>query len=269
MNTTSSNHSALRVAGLEMDLAWENPEENFRRANLAVQKAASNGAQLAVLPEMFATGFSMNAQAVAQHSEQTLTFLSDTAKRHNIWLVGGLVTPAAPRPYNTAAVFDPQGAQRAHYHKIHPFSFADEHLHYQGGTHLTQFALEGVQITLQICYDLRFPEPFRTAASNTDLFIVVANWPSARRDAWMTLLKARAIENQSYVLGVNRCGEGDGLTYSGDSMLYDPLGEPVGKKQGQQILGEISASQVRQTRQRFSFLADRKPEVYATLTPSK
>lgn len=115
-----------------------------------------------------------------------------------------------------------------------------------------------------ICYDLRFPEPFRFVASETDLFVVVANWPEVRRDHWRTLLRARAIENQAYVAGVNRVGDGGKLHYAGDSALIDPLGETLAEAGDSEavLVGEISADRVREARERFPVLGDVRPEAY-------
>lgn len=258
----------IAVAGVQMDLAWEDPAENLARAARHIARAAADGARLVALPEMFATGFSMRSTEMASHAEATVRFLSEAAARHGVTLIGGFADPCPALPRNAAAVFDPDGAERARYHKIHPFSLAREHEHFEGGDRLTHVEVEGVRVTVLVCYDLRFPELFRAAASRTDLFVVIANWPEARRDAWSTLLKARAIENQCFVLGVNRVGEGNGLRYTGDSALISPLGELRSAGAGAELLvaGVVDAAEVEDVRRRFSFLADRRPDVYANLT---
>lgn len=262
------------VAGLQIDTAWEDPPENLRRADLLAERAAGAGARLVALPEMFATGFSMAADRIAFHADGIRAGLADIALRHGTWVMGGYAenvdntnSPTSPRPRNACSLFDPAGIERLRYHKIHPFSHAGEHEHYSGGSALPTADVEGLRVTPLICYDLRFPEPFRAAADRTDLFVVIANWPVARREAWRTLLLARAIENQAFVLGVNRVGEGDGLLYGGDSALIDPLGATlagVAELPGV-LVGEASAEAVAMARARFGFLADRRPEVYETL----
>jgi predicted amidohydrolase len=125
--------------------------------------------------------------------------------------------------------------------------------------------VEGVRVTPLICYDLRFPEPFRMVAANTDLFCVIANWPRSRRQHWSTILKARAIENQAFVLGVNRTGTGDGLEYTGDSVLLHPMGTELATVEAGSTgycSGEVDANEVRRIRKEFSFLRDRRPDVY-------
>jgi predicted amidohydrolase len=255
------------VAGVQLDLAWENPLENFRRAREHVQGAAAAGARLAVLPEMFATGFSMRADRVAAFGDEVRAFLGEVAAAHRLWVLGGYAERGEPRPWNACSLMDPGGAEVFRYHKIHPFSLAGEHLCFGAGSAMKTAVVEGLRVTPVICYDLRFPELFRRAAEATDLFVVIANWPDARRDAWSTLLRARAIENQAYVLGVNRVGEGDGLAYSGDSALIDPLG----RVQAAAAVAEttfycpVDAAEVQAARARFSFLADRRPDLYPGL----
>jgi len=259
----------LPVAGLQLDIAWEDPEENLRRAETLAARAAAAGARLAVLPEMFNTGFSMAAERVAPHAEAARVGLAAIARRNGLWLVGGYAEPGdeGGRPRNACSLMAPDGREALRYHKIHPFGFAGEHLHYQGGDALPTADVEGLRVTVLICYDLRFPEPFRAAATRTDLYVVIANWPAARRDAWRVLLRARAIENQAYVLGVNRVGEGDGLAYAGDSALVGPLGEVVAEAgaAAEVLVGEVDAAAVAEARARFTFLADRRPGVYGAL----
>ena len=263
--------SSLAVAGLQLDIAWEDPAENFRRAEALAARAAAAGARLLVLPEMFNTGFSMAAERVATHAAATRDFLANLARRHGTWVLAGYAEPAggeaAPRPRNACALLRPDGSEALRYHKIHPFSLAGEDQHFSGGTALPTAEVEGVRVTALICYDLRFPEPFRAAATDTDLFVVVANWPDRRVQAWSTLLAARAIENQAYVLGVNRVGEGDGLAHSGRSALHNPMGELEASLANQAglLLGTVEPAQVAEARQRFSFLADRRPQVYRGL----
>jgi predicted amidohydrolase len=259
------------VAGLQLDIAWEDPRANFRAAESLIAAAVANGARLVALPEMFATGFSMAAERVATHANATRDFLAGQAQRHGVWVLGGLAEPGAGRPRNAAALFAPDGAEALCYRKIHPFSLAGEHQHYDGGADLPTVTVEGCRLTTLICYDLRFPEPFRLAAVGTDLFVVIANWPAARRSHWSALLVARAIENQAYVLGVNRVGEGDGLDYAGDSALIDPLGTPIATRieHAGLVQGAVDPGNVAAVRARFSFLADRRRDVYRALEASR
>jgi predicted amidohydrolase len=255
------------VAGLQSDTAWMDPPANFRRAEALLERARSGGARLVALPEMFATGFTMDAERAAAAAGPTVAFLRDAAQRHGLYVLAGYAAPANGRPVNRASLFGPDGEELLRYDKLHPFSFAGEHERYAPGAALPTVTVAGIRLTVLICYDLRFPEPFRAAAADTDLFAVVANWPVARKAHWRALLTARAIEEQAYVLGVNRVGSGDGLDYEGDSMLLDPLGglvETLGDTVGV-VAGPVEAARVAEVRARFGFLGDRRPEAYREL----
>jgi len=255
----------IKVSGVQMDIAWENPAENFRRAESRIEKAVRDGSRLVVLPEMFATGFSMNAELVSGFAEETRGFLAGLSARLEAFILAGFTEPGDPKPANVAAIFDPGGREVLKYRKIHPFSLAGEDDHFMAGESVATVEVEGVSVTPLICYDLRFPEPFRAVAARTDLFCVIANWPRSRRQHWSTLLKARAIENQAFVLGVNRIGIGDGLDYTGDSVLLNPMGEEsatVGPGSDGCCSGKVDEEEVARIRQEFSFLRDRRPEVY-------
>jgi predicted amidohydrolase len=255
------------VAGLQLDIAWEAPEENYRRAAALARQAVTSGAGLLVLPEMFATGFSMRSEMVAGFAGATRSFLSDLARELEVWVIGGYAEAGRLRPRNACSVIDPGGEERGRYHKVHPFSLAGEERHYEGGEEMATVAVEGLRVTPLICYDLRFPELFRHAAEATDLFAVIANWPERRGHAWRTLLRARAIDAQAFILGVNRVGEAQGHPHRGDSALVDPMGEVVSTSafQPAAVVGEVDPQRVVEVRRRFGFLADRRPEVYGRL----
>lgn len=284
------------VAGIELDIAWEDPAANLDRADDAAAAAKAAGAALVVLPEMFATGFSMAAERIAPWGGEIRLGLAEIARRHNLWVLGGYAEPGPQRPRNAASLLDPRGDEALRYHKIHPFTFGGEDAHYDGGDALPTADVDGVRVTPLICYDLRFPEPFRIASDRTDLFVVIASWPAARASHWSALLAARAIENQAYVLGVNRIGEGGGLAYAGGSVLHDPWGAVAATAAGRAggaagaadrpgsdptapgastssdvdadyrlLLGAVDAAAVADARARFSALADRRGEVYRRL----
>ena len=168
-----------------------------------------------------------------------------------------------PGPHNVAMLVSPTGEVRR-YTKIHPFSFAREHEHYAPGDRVCTWTVEGVRITPFICYDLRFPEPFRLAADDTDVYVVIANWPERRRAHWQALLRARAIENLAYVVGVNRVGEGGGLRYAGDSAAHSPWGETlVSAAEHEAVLVvEVDPAVVASAREGFPVLGDRRPDAY-------
>jgi predicted amidohydrolase len=247
-----------------MDLAWEDVAENHRRAARLLAEAKEGGATLAVLPEMFSTGFSMDAARIAQapggESEQ---FLREQARALGMWILASVPERGDPTPRNMAMLASPHGGV-VKYAKIHPFSFAGEDRVYTAGDRVVTADVDGVRVTPLVCYDLRFPEPFRTAAAETDLFAVVANWPDQRREHWRTLLRARAIENQAYVVGVNRAGTGNGLQYAGDSAAIAPLGETLAEADAREqvLFADVDAEVVRKLRARFPALQDRRPSAY-------
>jgi omega-amidase len=254
----------MRVALLQTDIAWEDVEENHRRAARLLAEAENGGARLAILPEMFSTGFSMDSKRIAQPpGGPSETFLREEAKTRNLWLLASIPESGDPSPRNMALLVSPQGAV-TRYAKIHPFSFAGEHEHYGAGDRVVTAEVEGLRVTPFVCYDLRFPEAFRAAAADTDLFAVVANWPDERREHWRVLLRARAIENQAYVAGVNRVGDGGRLHYAGDSAAVSPLGETLaeGDDRERVLFFEADPGAVKKLRERFPALQDRRPQAY-------
>jgi len=269
----------LKVALVQFAIAWEDVAENHRRVEERLRRAADEGARLAILPEMFTTGFSMDAARIAQPpGGATETFLKEAAARLSLWILGSIPETAGgepaqdaggepaqdvPMPRNTALIVSPAGAV-VRYSKIHPFTYAGEHRHYAAGDRVVTVSIEGVRVTPFVCYDLRFPEPFRFAAKETDLFVVVANWPDARREHWRILLRARAIENLAYVAGVNRVGDGGKLHYAGDSALIDPWGETLAEEDDADrvLVGDVDPAKVADARARFPVLEDVRPEAY-------
>ena len=191
------------------------------------------------------------------------TFLREQAKNRNLWILASIPESGEPAARNMALLVSPEGSV-TRYAKIHPFSFAGEHEHYAAGNRVVTAEVEGLRVTPFVCYDLRFPEAFRAAAADTDLFAVVANWPDERREHWRTLLRARAIENQAYVAGVNRVGDGGRLHYAGDSATVSPLGETLaeGDDRERVLFADIDSSAVTRLRSRFPALMDRRPEAY-------
>ncbi len=255
----------MRVAAVQHDIVWEDREANFERLGPLVARAAAGGARLVVLSEMYATGFSMDADRVAEPPDGPSTaFLVDQAAIHQVWVCGSIPVrdPAgAELPYNRFVLAGPDGVA-AVYDKIHPFTYGGEHDHYAAGTRRLTFTVEGVRISPFVCYDLRFSDEFWTLAPDTDCYVVVANWPASRRAHWSALLVARAIENQAYVVGVNRVGTGGGLDYAGDTVIIDPLGVGIaGAPEAEEAVmyADVEPAVVAEARSRYGFLTDRRP----------
>jgi omega-amidase len=214
---------------LQSELFWEDKEKNRE----AFEKKVGNlpeGTHVVVLPEMFSTGFSMRPEALAEGMEgPTVQWMRQLAAAHRVILTGSLMIEEGGHYYNRLVWMLPNG-QCGWYNKRHLFAYGGEHEHYQAGRERFIASVNGWKINLQVCYDLRFPVWSRQQAPDGgfeyDVLLYVANWPQRRSLAWKTLLQARAIENQCYVIGVNRVGEdGKGIYHSGDSMVIDPLGE--------------------------------------------
>ena len=261
----------MRVAAVQHDIVWENPQRNFERLAPLVAEAAHTGARLVALTEMYATGFSMAAERIAEDAAgPSAEFLSAQATLHEVWVCASVPTKARPHapsalPTNSFVLAAPDGVVQR-YDKLHPFSYAGEHEHYGAGELSFTFDVEGVRVTPFVCYDLRFADEWWAKAGATDLYVCVANWPAARCMHWQTLLRARAIENQAYVLGVNRVGEGidrsgASIDYLGDSVVIDPLGEILAAADAgveQVITAEVDPQRVADVRASFPFLRDRR-----------
>ena len=252
----------MRLAALQLDVAWEDRQANFTRVEGFAARAREAGAELLVLPEMFATGFSMNPAFTAEPDDGPTTgFLRGLARRHGLAVLGGLVLHGAKgRGRNAARLVGPDGEVCSTYVKSHLFGFAGEDRHHEAGPGPQSFPLAGGRAAAFVCYDLRFPELFRLVAEACWAVVVIASWPASRQRAWDALLPARAIENQCYVVGVNRVGEGGGELYAGGSAVYDPLGERLadgGAGEGL-LLADLDPTRVAELRARLPFLQDRR-----------
>lgn len=252
----------MKIALIQLNIAWESKETNYKRAESFAKKAAEEKCDVIVFPEMFNTGFSMNVPAIAEDENgQTNSVLSEIAKRYGLYLIAGFPVKEHDKEKgrNIAVVYDRRGIRIAAYTKIHPFSFSGEDKYYIAGNDTVIFDIDGIPSSIFICYDLRFPEVFRKVAKNVQAIFVIANWPSSRKDHWEILLKARAIENQCFVIGVNRTGtDGNGIHYSGASHIFDPSGNGIlfGNDKEEFLSGEINPSEVAEVRSKFPFLKD-------------
>jgi predicted amidohydrolase len=218
----------MNIVCCQLDVVWENKTANYERTRRLLASANVPAGSLVLLPEMFSTGFSMNVAAIAEgEARDGEKFLAHTAEEFRSYLLGGVVTATAEgRGRNEAVIFAPDGPQIARYCKMHPFTPGGETKRYQAGQGVVTFHWHDFVVSPFICYDLRFPEVFRLATRRgAQLFVVIASWPATRDKHWIQLLQARAIENQAYVAGVNRCGRDPKFTYSGRSLIIDPRGE--------------------------------------------
>ena len=218
----------LHVTLVQQALAWQDPVANRARLD-ALLAPLANDTDVVVLPEMFTTGFSMDAEKLCEPvNGPTEQWLQAKAAQLNTAITGSVIVKDGGRYYNRLLWAAP-GSDPVHYDKRHLFRMAKEHNHYAPGGSALSIEWRGFKICPLVCYDLRFPVYSRRRPElEYDLLIYVASWPEARRSAWRTLLKARAIENQAFVVGVNRIGrDGNGLDHSGDSVVHDYIGDPI------------------------------------------
>ncbi|HVG40955.1 MAG TPA: amidohydrolase [Chitinophagaceae bacterium] len=255
--------SSLTFTLIQTTLHWENKEANLQMLEGKIN-AIKEPTQIVVLPEMFSTGFSMKPQLFAEKMDgPTVQWMKRLAALKKIILTGSIIIEEEGSYYNRTIWMLPNG-QYGYYNKRHLFAFAEEDKHYTGGNSRFIASVNGWKIMLAVCYDLRFPVWARQqfAEGKTfeyDMAIYVANWPERRSTAWKTLLQARAIENQCYVIGVNRVGaDGNGIYHSGDSMLIDPLGEILYHKKDEEDIFTITLNKkdLEVVREKFQFWRD-------------
>ncbi|MFZ9755793.1 MAG: nitrilase-related carbon-nitrogen hydrolase [Bacteroidia bacterium] len=245
----------LKVAVVQVDLVWENAQANLDL--LSSQLVGIAEADLVLLPEMFASGFSMNPAKVAQSMEgSAVQWLKDQSRR---FALCGSLAIAENGTYVNRFFYADQGEIKGYYDKRHLFGYAQEDEHYTAGSSLFRFTHRGWNLAAFVCYDLRFPAWIRQCAG-ADALLFVANWPERRAEAWNALLRARAIENQAYVLACNRTGiDAHGISYRGDSQVLDMAGDyvlPPQQKEGV-YFAELHSEALQAFRRQFPFLNDR------------
>ncbi len=250
----------LTLILVQAEAVWEHPAASLARIDLLLPERAS-GIDLIILPEMFATGFSMHPAALAETMEgPSVCWLRARAASLGVHLCGSLIICETGRFYNRLLWATPQGELWI-YDKRHLFRMAGEDRVYQAGARRMTVLCNGWRIRPFICYDLRFPVWTRNTTEEApfDLAVFVANWPASRSAHWSALLRARAIENQCFVAGVNRVGvDGNGLDYRGDSMVIDPLGDIRLQvaRQACAVPVTLAHAELEACRQRFPFLGD-------------
>ncbi|MGI8400832.1 MAG: nitrilase-related carbon-nitrogen hydrolase [Gemmatimonadaceae bacterium] len=244
----------LTVGLAEYDTGWHDPARSLSDVREIALQAKAAGAGLLVLPEMCTTGFTMDAENYAEPLDGPSSHsLSALAKELDLGIIAGLATRRDGKFFNSAMLFGPDGTLAATYDKQRLFGFAHETEIYSAGAVPCIVEIGGVSLALFVCFDLRFPELFREVGPKVDAFVIIANWPSARQKHWEILPHARAIENQCFVVAVNRSGEADGLEYTGGSVFLDPWGErrDVVAPGSSLRIGEISKRALAEVRKAF------------------
>lgn len=251
----------MKVYAVQLDIVWEEKGKNYDRVRALLAEVSPAAGSLIVLPEMFATGFSMNVEKIAEEvGGETEAFLGEVARQYASFVIGGVVTRGRESlGRNESVVVGPSGELIGRYCKIHPFSLGGEDAHFESGEAVVTLSCGEFVVAPLVCYDLRFPEVFRMGVrEGATLFVVIANWPSVRAGHWRALLVARAIENQAYVVGVNRCGVDPNAPYSGVSMLLDPKGLMLCEGgAGEEVLcAEMAVEPLLAYRRKFPALSD-------------
>lgn len=248
----------LKVTVIQPDIIWENKEANYKQYEMFLSLIKEKK-EIVVLPEMFNTGFSMQPEKFAEKMDgEAVQWMQKMAVAHKCILTGSVMIEENGNYYNRLIWMLPNG-QSYHYDKRHLFAYAKEDEHYTAGDKRLIVSVNGWKICLMVCYDLRFPVWMRNQNEEYDVLIFVANWPERRSYAWSSLLRARAIENMSYVIGVNRVGDdGNGIHYNGCSAVIDPLGETLWENKEQAVAQSIvlDKTELTEKRNHFPFLKD-------------
>lgn len=297
----------MKIALAQTDIMWEDKKANLDAAETFIKRAAEEKVKLILFPEMSLTGFTMNIEVLGEYYEKnryaknsssdsknstisiyetfsknmnddkshwnfnnTLEAIKQLSIKYSINIGIGYIEKELEesKGKNKYAVISDLGEVISNYTKIHPFTFGTESKYYCGGDKISYFNIDDFKLSTFICYDLRFPEIFQIASREAELITVAANWPKARINHWVDLLKARAIENQCYIAGVNRVGHGDGIEYNGNSLIIDPLGNVIGNcLEGVEglIIAELDVDLVHNLRKDFPLKKDRREALYREL----
>jgi len=248
----------MKITLVQSDIVWENKLRNLVNLEHLISSSPADS-DIVILPEMFNTGFSMNPAELSEAPfSGTLEWMQSLAKKYSFGICGSYIVQEDDRYYNRCVFVSPQN-EIWNYDKRHLFSLSGENKSFTRGEERIVFKFRDLRICPNICYDLRFPVWSRIR-NDYDLLINMANWPESRRDVWITLLKARALENQCYVAGVNRIGiDGTGIRYCGDSMIIGPKGEIIasgGRDMECVVQGNISVQELSDFRERFPVMND-------------
>ncbi|MBR6171971.1 MAG: carbon-nitrogen family hydrolase [Eubacterium sp.] len=239
----------MKIALVQSNIHFEEKEKNLLRATSVISEEAERGADLILFPEMSFTGFSMHTEIIGERCRETVKRLSELAAASGVaigfgWVAfrekepevvdGGSAADGKKLAENRYTIIGKNGNVISEFTKLHPFSYAGEDYFYRGGENVVEYELEGIPCSTFICYDLRFPEAFRKVGERAHMVLVPANWPASRAEHWKTLLRARAIENQVYILGINCVGHMNGQDYSGDSCVITPDGNVQASLSGEE-----------------------------------
>ncbi|MBD5158300.1 MAG: carbon-nitrogen family hydrolase [Butyrivibrio sp.] len=259
----------MEIAVCQTDIVYRDKKYNLITAEDYISQCVENGADLVLFPEMSMTGYELNPELISEtpQSNEVLSTMSGYAARYGTAIGVGYVLFDGGVYTNRYAIVGKDGSVLCDYSKIHPFSPAGEDECYTAGDSLEFCEIDGVTVCPLICYDLRFPEIFQAASEKADVIVVASNWDGVRNNHWKLLLQARALENQCYILGVNRIGSDGRAFYVGNSMVIDPEGQIIDVLEGQAgfMLAEVSKERVEECRDNFPLKKDRRPDLYKKL----
>lgn len=248
----------LKITGLNLDITWKNKSANFEKVSQSFDNIETD---IVMLPEMFPTGFYMNPDEIADRNEETLFWMKKFAAEKDSVVCGSASVYEEGKFLNRFYFVEPNG-NYSYYDKRHLFSYSGEDQKYSAGKERIIVKYKGWRILLQVCYDLRFPI-FSRNTDDYDVILYVANWPKSRIDAWQTLLKARAIENQAYVFGLNRIGiDGNNLEYPESSYCFSADGTEISTTNNNIVSANLDLEKLQQFRLKFPFLSDRDEFFY-------
>jgi predicted amidohydrolase len=248
----------LKIGLVQYSPVWEDKSASKEKIKNLLDQVS--GLDLIIFPEMTLTGFTMRSKEFAEELKgESHLFFTSLAKEKKTPILYGIIEEGKKKKFNTLVHLNNQGKILTTYRKIHPFSYAKEDLFFGKGKEIVVTKVKGIKIGLSICYDLRFPELYRLyAKEKVHLIVDIANWPDTRIEHWRALLKARSIENQCYVVGVNRVGDDPKLHYNGVSSVFDPMGKEIVAVENEEkvIVAEIDKSVVDDVRKKLPFLND-------------
>ncbi|WP_028390149.1 carbon-nitrogen family hydrolase [Bacillus cihuensis] len=258
----------MKIACVQMDIAFGEPDQNYTAIEKYIEEAAKAQADVIVFPEMWNTGYALDQLDRLADREGSITrkLLSQLAKKHQVNIVGGSVaTKRGDKYFNTMYIVDRTGKIVAAYDKAHLFKLMDEHVYLNEGQSMNVFEMNGITCGGVICYDLRFPEWIRTHALNgAKIMFIPAQWPKQRIDHWQLLLQARAIENQCFIVAVNRVGNDPNNEFNGHSMVIAPWGELLISNQTEEgiLYADLELEEVDQVRKTIPVFKDRRTDLY-------
>lgn len=253
------------IAAAQMNIIWENYGANIKKIKAFVKEAATKKAELILFPEMSLSGFTNNIGVLTDNEEEIIKFIKGLALINKINIgIGYGVKGHHHKGDNKYSIISKDGNVLCTYTKMHPFSFSNEEKHFNKGNKISTCKINQFNITPFICYDLRFPEIFQIASKQSQIITVAASWPKLREEHWLTLLKARAIENQCFVIGINRCGEGNDILYNGASVFVSPDGRFINEVNSDEglIITEIKPDKINEVKKKFDIKNDRREELY-------